>query len=147
MRIRLTIPDFCQDYYDIYTIIDYEDYKLAEYNWCARKAGNGTIYAGLFDKDGYWKSLHTEILKPKIGFHVHHIDGNTLNNRRNNLQELTSKEHLAIEQQKCSQARKGKSRKQYRIVRLEQKVILPWLEPVGVDSKIIWSYNKFSRNK
>jgi len=73
-------------------VVDDEDYaRLAVYKWRAHKSGKKWIATR--NEAGRTISIHREILPAPpntIGWQVHHLDGDKLNNRRANL-ELRSK--------------------------------------------------------
>lgn len=79
-------------------IIDYEDYKIVTaYKWFAHKRG-GKYYASTNYKKGNAgrKALHMHriIIKCPSNLEVDHIDGNTLNNCKDNLRVCTHQENM-----------------------------------------------------
>jgi hypothetical protein len=71
------------------TLVSPEDAPLISGNaWQAHKARN-TFYA----TGNNGKRLHRIILKPDEDHHVDHRDGNGLNNRRDNLREVTNQQN------------------------------------------------------
>jgi hypothetical protein len=82
-------------------IVDDEDYEyLNQWKWCLRGTGLGKFYA----IRGFSKSkksnikgsisMHRQLMQPKIGFVIDHLDGNTLNNQKNNLRICTQSQNL-----------------------------------------------------
>ncbi len=70
------------------TTVDAPDYEwLSAYRWFA-KGTAGKYYAGRAER-GEMIMMHREIMKPPPGMVVDHIDGDSLNNRRNNLRICT----------------------------------------------------------
>lgn len=69
------------------TIVDWEDVWVCGRGWSARLSEDGVPY--VYSADG--KSLHREILglRVKDGLIGDHINGDTLNNRRDNLRAVT----------------------------------------------------------
>lgn len=78
-----------------YTLVDADDYDLLmQWNWHVNNGYKGSkfyanraLYAPTLT--GGRKSvairMHNVVITPKEGFEVDHIDGNTLNNKKNNL--------------------------------------------------------------
>lgn len=66
-------------------LVSDEDFEwLGEYKWSAHNTGGNTYYAThRFGKS--YKAMHRLILAAPIGFNSDHIDGNGLNNQRDNL--------------------------------------------------------------
>ena len=76
------------------TRVDNEDYeKLSIYKWHVNIAAGGRLYAARSIFNGGKILMHREIMSPKIGEEVDHIDGNGLNNGRSNLRLATRKEN------------------------------------------------------
>lgn len=104
VRIKLR---FCLDkenaatFLDLYTIVDDEFEELAKLEWWARMFGNRLIPTQfIFDPttDRVIKSipLHRLIMNNPEGMDVHHKNGNTLDNRKENLQIMTKLEHARL---------------------------------------------------
>lgn len=75
---------------DKYALIDDEDLKLvSEYKW---HYGNG--YAKRRDHKSSLCRMHHLILPLKKGYMVDHINGNRLDNRRNNLRLVTKSQNM-----------------------------------------------------
>lgn len=84
----------------LFAVVDDLDYALlSSVSWFAARASNGMYYARrelVIDgrRQSFW--MHREIMAPPAGFVVHHIDRNSLNNRRENLVVLSPSEHTLI---------------------------------------------------
>jgi len=80
----------------VYTIVDPDVWVWArEFSWSAVKSAT-CVYAirkVVRGGRGFYFRLHREIMCCPEGKEVHHINGNTLDNRRSNLQLVTRKEH------------------------------------------------------
>lgn len=78
------------------TIVDDEDYDiLSKFKWYAHKNRN-TYYAKRAVYHHGKKTIvgmHTAILKPRKEFQCDHIDGNGLNNQRENLRAATTRQN------------------------------------------------------
>ena len=78
------------------TIIDDDDYEMvSKYKWYARKCGN-ILYASRCIKRNGVKTtlpLHCAILGYKQGYIIDHINGNGLDNRKENLRHLTIRQN------------------------------------------------------
>jgi hypothetical protein len=76
------------------TIVDDEDYKEAsKYTWCAQTAYGGKLYAARYARVGgkpKYQYLHRMIMQADVGQYVDHINGDTLDNRRQNLRICTN---------------------------------------------------------
>ena len=112
---------------DIYTVVDDQDFELAsKYPW----------YASIRKKDGYIRVvckkqvnnvkfhyiLSRVIMNPPKGLMVDHINGDTLDNRRQNLR-------LATHQQNCQNRKKASKVNNYKGVYLckrSYKLNKPW---------------------
>jgi len=79
-------------------LIDFE--RLYRFRWFAKKSGSLLYACREFQKDGktFTIRMHREITNCPKGYDVHHIDGNTLNNRRSNLTILKPVEHHHLHQ-------------------------------------------------
>lgn len=75
-------------------LVDIEDYDyLNQFKWYAQKCKNNLFYVVRnIKKDGKQIKLcmHREIMKTPKGMHTDHINGNGLDNRRNNLRICNS---------------------------------------------------------
>jgi hypothetical protein len=83
-------------------LVDDEDFEyLNQWRWCLRGTGNGKFYA----IRGFRKSkkcnvtcsisMHRQLMKPEKGYVIDHLDGNTLNNQKNNLRICTQSQNIA----------------------------------------------------
>ena len=109
-------------------IVDDEDYeRLKGYSWqYNRKRGYAQRIA---EKNGKRAAvyLHREIMQPPPGMQVDHINGDKLDNRRNNLRIVTNQQN-----QYNSKSRKGISK--YKGVSWH-KTAGKWRAYIGVDGK------------
>lgn len=68
-----------------YTIVDADDYEwLSQYKWCAHKKGRGYFYAERRNKHKT-DSIHRLVINVPKNMQVDHINGDTLDNRKENL--------------------------------------------------------------
>ena len=80
-----------------FAIVDDEDYEwLSQWKWCAYRRGCN-IYAARMGKKLKGKQetihMHIEIIGKKEGFVTDHINGNGLDNRRENLRHVTRRQN------------------------------------------------------
>jgi hypothetical protein len=78
-------------------IVDESVYKeLKEYSWYADKSQNKSreVYYARGKINGKPVYMHRYIIKAKNGMVVDHINGNTLDNRKENLREVTQRANL-----------------------------------------------------
>lgn len=80
--------------------IDKEDYELAsQYIWrISKKRNKFYLISGSYSKGTQLYLHHLLIGKPKDGYEVDHIDGNSLNNHRNNLRFLSKSNNARLTQ-------------------------------------------------
>lgn len=118
------------------TLVDDEDYKwLGQWKWSAFKVSENLFYTlrrGRMGEERRGKSilLHREILQAPSGMTVDHINGNGLDNQRNNLRLATHAEnmrnsHLPINN---TSGYKGVS---------WRKIDRKWGVHIGVNNKVI----------
>lgn len=77
-------------------IVDADCSHFAALGWYLNESKAGSLYVRRsWREKGKRRSeyLHRRIAKPRPGEHVDHFDGNTLNNRRSNLQPVTLAEN------------------------------------------------------
>lgn len=73
--------------------VDEKDYSvLSRYKWHALKSKN-TFYAARSTKSGNYVYMHRQIMSPRSGFVINHIDFNGLNNSRSNLKVVSVSEN------------------------------------------------------
>lgn len=74
------------------TIIDAEDFELvSQWKWCAQRSGNTDYVHRRHGKTTV--KLHRFLLDAPAGMHVDHMNGNGLDNRRENLRLCTQVEN------------------------------------------------------
>lgn len=79
---------------DRYTIIDNEDYKwLSQWKWHITHSGYALRRTPRINGVQGRVYMHRLLNNTALGFQTDHIDGNPLNNRRNNLRECTQKQN------------------------------------------------------
>jgi hypothetical protein len=79
------------------TLVDDGDFeKASQYRWRAHRQRNGNFYVETTLKiNGEYKTinLHNFLIKPPRGMMCDHLDGNGLNNQRDNLVIVTSRQN------------------------------------------------------
>ncbi len=80
----------------IFTQVDDEDFDfLNQWKWCAHTTRHNRTYVDRRDvRSNKSIFLHKEIMKPPTGLVVDHIDGNPLNNQKQNLRVCTRSENI-----------------------------------------------------
>jgi len=77
----------------LFATIDAADYEeVSKYRWYTSRHGRN-IYAAT-NKNGRMVYMHRMLMRPRKGYVVDHIDGNSLNNRRCNLRVCTQAQNL-----------------------------------------------------
>lgn len=96
-----------------FTIVDDEDYDiLSKYKWHALKT-KMTFYAarhGKAKEKGKYIYMHREVIKCPLGKEIDHINGDGLNNTRNNLRAVTHSENMQNQTKLRSNNRTGIAR-------------------------------------
>lgn len=94
-------------------LVDDEDFEeLNKYKWCAHNEG-GRTYATGYNKESFRNykhpKMHRVIMKPLNGEDIDHVDGDGLNNQRNNLRTCTHQQNLMNSRKRkgCSSIFKG----------------------------------------
>lgn len=80
-----------------YAIVDPEDFELvSRYRWRLRRSSCCFYAFHRYFIDGKPKelSMHRLIMHTPPGYHCHHINHKTLDNRRSNLRNLTPDQHI-----------------------------------------------------
>lgn len=73
-------------------LVDYEDFdRVSQYKWYAAKRGK-SYYPARSSKEGF-VYLHRFVLNAQEGHNVDHINGDTLDNRRENLRFATQQQN------------------------------------------------------
>ena len=96
-RIDISTPN----HLNTFTLVDDADYEwLNQWKWCALKGANGLyvvrgVYLGGGRKNRKYKTIRMQrlILNVNSGMVVDHINGDTLNNQRDNLRICTQREN------------------------------------------------------
>lgn len=80
----------------LFTLVDEIDYiRFSAFKWTASFGSRGTKwYAIRRGKRGERIALHREIMNCPDGMVVDHLNGNSLDNRRRNLQVVTQSENM-----------------------------------------------------
>jgi hypothetical protein len=81
----------------LFVMVDDEDYtELNKYKWCAGK-GKNTFYAirNIRKENGEYTTIlmHRAIMNISLNMQCDHIDGNGLNNCKDNLREVTNRQN------------------------------------------------------
>ena len=77
-----------------FTIVDDADLSwLSQWKWYAHRGGKSKFYAARREK-GRTVLLHRELISVPAGLEIDHIDGDGLNNRRENLRVVTHSQNL-----------------------------------------------------
>lgn len=116
-----------------FATVDDKDFNyMSQWHWCAKRvkrafyaARNTTLCPGVYKT----LFMHREILKAIIGMEVDHIDGDGLNNRRENLRAITPKQNRQAGRKKrigCASKFRGVS---------WYKRIKKWQAAICVDGK------------
>lgn len=121
-------------------ILDLDDYefyknkKLYASNW-----SNSSIYyaARSYKEEGKWKKilLHREITKAKKGEMVDHINGNTLDNRKENLRLCNNQQNSFNQKTKRIKNKTSEFKGVYKFK--YKKTPKPWVARIKVDYKYI----------
>lgn len=77
-----------------YAIVDEADYQeLMKYRWhCDGKGYAKRTFS--VNKKPFWAHMHRQLMNPGPGLEVDHINGDRLDNRRNNLRICTKQQNL-----------------------------------------------------
>ena len=75
------------------TLIDKEDYEfLSQYKW--RESSYGYAIRDVFNPHHTTRFLHQDLVQTKEGMQLDHINGDKLDNRRDNLREVTPQQNM-----------------------------------------------------
>jgi hypothetical protein len=78
-----------------WAVVDEEDYEeLNKYEWCAAPRSEGGFYAVSRDANNRIVRMHSVILRPGLGKTVDHQDGNSLDNRKQNLRQASPSQNM-----------------------------------------------------
>lgn len=116
----------------IYTIVSDDDYEWAsKFKWsaslCKNKGNHYAMRVEINDKKRKSFKLHREITKCPVGMVVDHINGDTLDNRRENLRIVTHRENMSNQTK-----RPGSSK--YRGVTFKKKE-KKWVAQIQINGK------------
>lgn len=82
----------------LYATVDAEDYnRIVNHKWCANKIGRTHYAKRAYQIDGKQKTeyMHRVIMGNPPGMEIDHINGNGLDNRKENLRVCTHKQNLS----------------------------------------------------
>ncbi len=81
------------------TIVDDDNYsQLSQYSWCVSTWADKTYAIRRNPENGKLIRMHRQIMKATKGIEIDHINGNTLDNRKQNLRLCKHKQNLANQQ-------------------------------------------------
>jgi len=126
------------------TLVDDEDYEmLMEHKWYANKLGNGKFYvmrSSPRDSNGKRKTIlmHRVITNTPKGMQVDHINGNPLDNRRENLRTCTNQQN-GMNRERTKNNKSGYKGVCYkkRTKNMINEYPKPWLARIKHNQKII----------
>jgi len=112
-------------------IVDDEDFEyLSKFKWyahCRKTNSHDYYYAARFDKLlGRPVFMHRHILKPSKKMKVDHVDGNGLDNRKQNIRICTHAQNMANRRKFCKSSSKFKG-----VYRHKNK----WAACIGINNK------------
>lgn len=98
IKIKLIVDEPFSDFLDLYAIVDDDQSHLLNFKWKVNRGPSnyGLVYPYRFCENKGFIKMHREIMNPDEKMIVHHINGNTLDNRKSNLQILPLKEHASM---------------------------------------------------
>ncbi len=102
--------------YGVETLIDDSDYtKVSGFVWRVANTSGGKSYI-VTNFNSRLRYLHRFIMQAKDGQHIDHINGNTYDNRRDNLRFATHAENT----RNCSKCKTGRGSSKYKGVSLDK---------------------------
>lgn len=120
---------------DQFALIDDEDYeRVITLRWIARKRvrkSRTVYYVSAYIGNRKDIRLHTFLIGKKEGLEIDHIDGNPLNNQKNNLRFVTNSQNQynRFKQPNCASKYKGV---------YYSKMKKRWISLINVDKKCIY---------
>ena len=121
-------------------MVDDEDFEwLNQFKWHAAQRSGGLIYAQ-GQVDGKHQLMHRVIMTTKSGQEIDHINGDGLDNRRDNMRVCSHQQNLA--NSKISKTNKS-GYKGVHLMKVSHNSPRPWRAQILVDGEII-SLGSFS---